>query len=153
MFSHWNRHLKKKKSKIGGNRLTSGDGWIKYKPSVRSVGRHEEMMQKLRRKWGKSRRYRDDDHNFSLPTRDDFRPLDFHGLSHPQYLISIFLIQNIIDWLLASFIFLGLWICRTGGASSNIREKSSPAVSCLEGIYSNFFSHFQALGSEFYYYF
>ncbi|KAI5664615.1 hypothetical protein M9H77_23938 [Catharanthus roseus] len=36
------------------------------------------MMQKLRRKWGKSRRYRDDDHNFSLPTRDDFRPLDFH---------------------------------------------------------------------------
>lgn len=40
------------------------------------------MMKKLARKWNNSRNHDDDDdENFSLPTRDDFHPIDSQGLS------------------------------------------------------------------------
>ncbi|KAL2479972.1 hypothetical protein Adt_32938 [Abeliophyllum distichum] len=68
------------------------------------------MMEKISRKWRKSRRSSqfDDDNNFSLPTRDDFRPIDSQ---EQEQLIRSFEKNLAQQSLLWKRVFAGLLFC------------------------------------------
>ncbi|KAK3027111.1 hypothetical protein RJ639_042405 [Escallonia herrerae] len=72
-------------------------------------------MKKLTRIWNKSRRDGDDDDKFSLPTRDDFRPIDSHA-----FLIFSIYQQALSPWELVAEVQMGrymasIWPSQWGG--------------------------------------